>query len=110
MNSPNVKTELKSILQRHEGRQQAITSRGLSTLTGYPDRRVRLVIEELITEGLPVASITEAPAGYFVATSVEEVKECTETLKSRAVHIFRRRQKLIRNVTNIKPLVQGRLM
>ena len=47
----DLKQQLKGILERHEGRARAITSRELSQLTGEPDRKVRLVIRELISEG-----------------------------------------------------------
>ena len=58
----NLKPRLKHILERHEGRLQAITSRELSQITGEPDRKVRLVIRELISEGI-IPMPTEQPIG-----------------------------------------------
>jgi len=65
---------------------QAITARELSHLTGQPDRKIRLVIEELIEDGLLVVSATEGPAVYFIPISLEEAR-------SRAVEILLRRER-----------------
>jgi hypothetical protein len=112
MNNDDLKAHLKSILLRHEGRPRAITGRELAAIVGHrDDRRVRLVIRDLITDGLPVVSNTESPGGYFIPTSIEEAKHCTESLRSRSIEIFLRRKQLIRNTAlYLKPALQGKLL
>jgi hypothetical protein len=105
------KQQLKSILERHEGREMAISSRELSRLMGEEDRAIRLTIEDLIEEGLPVVSTTESPAGYFIPLSLDEAKEYTRSLRSRAVRIFLRSRKVKQNASlYLKPASQGRLL
>jgi len=90
---------------------QAITARELSYLTNHPDRKIRLVIEELIEDGLPVVSATESPAGYFIPISLEEARQYTQSLRSRAVEIFLRRKRVIKNTAlYLKPAEQARLI
>lgn len=106
-----MKTQLLNILQTHQGRENAITGKELARLFNQSDdRKIRLLIEDLIGEGYPILSSPTKPWGYFMATSIQEVKDCTEGLKSRAVQIFERRQRLIKNAEKIKPLVQGVLL
>ena len=107
----DTKRELKLILERHEGRDRAITSRELSQLVGIPDREIRLTIEELINDGLPVVSATEYPAGYFLPMTIEEAREYTQSLRSRSIQIFLRRRKVIKNTEEyLRPAVQGKLL
>jgi len=80
-------------------------------MLGEDDRAIRLAIEDLIDDGLPIVSATEPPAGYFVPLTLDEAREYTQSLRSRAVQIFLRRRKVIRNAAlYLKPAVQGRLM
>ncbi len=109
--SSRLKVGLRGILARHEGRAMAITAACLSESTGHPDRAVRLAIEELIDDGFPVVSTTDPPAGYFVPVSIDEARQYTQSLRSRAVMIFLRRRKVIRNTAMyLRPAVQERLL
>jgi len=111
MHNGNLKSHLKSILERHEGKARAITAGQLSAMSGAPDRSVRLAIRELIDEGMPIISSTEIPSGYFIPTSLEEAKHCTTSLRSRAIEIFLRRRQLIRNTAlYLKPASQEKLL
>ena len=112
MHNGNLKSHLKSILERHEGKARAITGRELAAIVGHrDDRSVRLAIRELISDGLPIISVTEHPGGYFIPTSLEEAKHCTVSLRSRAIEIFLRRRQLIRNTAlYLKPASQGKLL
>ena len=102
---------IKGILVRHEGRGRAITARELCGLVGLPDRQLRLYIDELIDEGLPVISATEQPAGYFIPLSLDEARQYTCSLRSRAIEIFLRRRKVMKNAAlYLKPASQGRLI
>ena len=105
------KTQIKEILQRHEGRDRAITARGLSDITGQPDRRVRLVIRELIKEGMPILSSTESPAGYFLPSNWHELNECAASLRGRLIEDAKRRRDLLRaGALYLKPAEQRKLL
>lgn len=111
MTDYDLKSQLKRILQRHEGRGQAITARELAAVTGYDERRVRLVIRELITDGLPVASSTESPAGYFMVATWEEAHRYAESIKGRLIEDAIRRRDFRRSVAlYLKPAEQRRLL
>jgi len=77
---------------RH-GRQNAITGKELASRLGErDDRRVRLVIRDLIAAGHPIASAVNKPYGYFIANSPDEVTEYMNVLRSRLVEdAYRRR-------------------
>jgi len=63
----NIKPRLKGMLQSHQGRARAITRREIKNTLGYQnDRKLRLIIAELRSEGLPILFSTQKPAGYFV--------------------------------------------
>ena len=105
------KLRVLKILQNHHGRANPITGRELALLLDQnDDRKIRMLIEELIDDGYPIVSSTQVPCGYFIAVTIQEVKNCTESLKSRAVSIFVRRQKLIRNAVKIQKDKQGVLV
>jgi hypothetical protein len=71
-----LKSELRLILSKHEGRRQAITSRELSGITGADDRRIRLTIRELRADGFPVLSSSFSPAGFYLPLSWKELEDC----------------------------------
>lgn len=87
---PDLKQQVKGILTRHVGRHHAITARELAGITAQPERRVRLIIRELISGGLPIMSSTEGPAGYFLPCNWHEVTECTASLKGRLIEDAKR--------------------
>ena len=103
-----MKYRLLEILKEHQGRNNPITGKELARLFNQnDDRKIRLLIEELIDDGYPIVGATQSPCGYFIAVNIQEVKECTESLKSRAVQIFTRRQKLLRNMLKFQKEKQG---
>ena len=106
----NLKNQVRNILSRHEGRGMAITARELAAVTNEPERRVRLIIRELIGEGLPVASTTEAPAGYFIASTWREAEEYALSIRSRLIEDALRRRDFRRAAAHhLTPARQGRL-
>lgn len=110
-NKAELKTELRHILERHIGRDSAITGESLARMVGQRNRQVRQVLEDLIDDGLPVLSTSEPPAGYFIAESLSEAREYTESLRSRALVLFLRRRKVIKNTAlYLGPASQGRLL
>lgn len=105
-----LKQQLRCILERHEGRSMAITSQALAKITGQHERLIRLVIRELIKEGLPVASSTEPPAGYFLVAAMKEAEEYADSVKSRLIEDAKRRRDFRHAAAMfLKPAEQGKL-
>lgn len=111
MIATDLKTELRHILERHQGRHRAITGLELAKMLGQrDDRKIRLIILELIENGLPVASTTKQPAGYFIPISYQEAREYEATLKSRLINDALRRRDFRRAADcHLRPVEQGRL-
>lgn len=107
-----MKTQIKDILQDHKGRANTITGKELASVFGMKsDRPIRLIIRELISEGMPIASTTEAPAGYFLAVSYAEARDYAESVKSRLINDAIRRRDFNRAADmQLQQLVQGRLV
>ena len=98
MNESELMSCLKKVIERHIGRDSAITAGAMSEMFGYQDDRpIRLAIEKLIDDDFPVCSVTEEPAGYFFPSGVEEAKTYTVSRRRRALRIFHRRRHIIRN-------------
>ena len=86
-----LKIEVRHLLRY--GKENVRTGAALAKILGLKDDRpVRLVIRELIADGVPIASSVTPPLGYFIATSVEEAAHYMKVLKSRLVNdAYRRR-------------------
>ena len=112
MKNGDLKSRLKTLLLKHEGKARAITGRELATIVGHrDDRQVRMVIRELITDGLPVASSTEFPAGYFIVATRQEVEEYAASIRSRLIEDAIRRRDFRRAANmHLAPAQQGRLI
>ena len=112
MNNGDLKLCLKGVLLRHEGRNRAITGRELATIVGHrDDRQVRMAIRELITGGLPVASSTEAPAGYFLVATRQEAEEYALSIRRRLIEDALRRRDFRRAADMyLTPAKQGKLL
>lgn len=79
-----LKQEVRSLLRT--GKDNARTGKVLANLLGFNnDRLVRLVVRELIAEGLPVASSVTPPLGFFIASSLDEARDYMRVLKGRLV-------------------------
>ena len=91
------KSQVKSILQNHTGKDEAITSSkildkiGLADENGNPN--IRSIITELIQDGEPIAASTK---GYYYIDSQQELDEYKQTLHERKAGI----QARIDNVEN----------
>ena len=107
-----MKAELKHILEGHHGRRSAITGRELARRFGQrDDRKIRLIIRELIAEGLPVASSTEPPAGYFLVETWQEVEEYAQSVRDRLINDALRRRDFRKAAAHyLLPAEQGRLI
>lgn len=96
-----MKNRLLNILQQHQGRENAITGKELARLFNQPnDRKIRLLIRELIAEGVPVASATEAPAGYFIARTFKEAEDYRQQVKGRLIEDCKRIRDFRRAASN----------
>lgn len=86
-----LKGEVRMLL-RH-GKGGARTGKEFARILGYGnDRLIRHVIRELIADGMPIASSVTPPHGYFIVSTIEEVNDYLQTLKSRLVEdAYRRR-------------------
>lgn len=108
---PTLKAQLKAIFRRHEGHDRAITSQMLTRLTGASDRRIRQTILELIKGGLPIASSTRPPYGYFLTATWREAEDYEESVKSRLIEdAKRRRDYRIAAARHLTPAKQGALL
>ena len=88
-----LKAQLKEILERHEGRDRAITAKTLCHIFKLKDDRpIRLAIREFIADGMPIASSTEKPAGYFLVTTRQEANEYAQSIKGRLIEDAIRRR------------------
>ena len=111
MTAQDIKTELKSILARHHGRSLAITARELAQAVDCDERRVRLIIRELIADGLPVASSTENPPGYFLVANREEARQYAQSIRGRLIEDALRRRDFRRAADRwLTPAEQGKLI
>jgi biotin operon repressor len=106
---PDLKGELRLILSQHRGHARAIPGRELARMLGYrDDRQIRLVIRELIRDGLPVAS---SGKGYFLPESLKEADEYADSLKGRLIEDAYRRRDFKRSVGKyFEKVAQGRLL
>jgi hypothetical protein len=84
--------EVLALLSRHVGREAGISVRDIVTrITGihYPDehleRRVRRMVADLRGED-GIAICAHPRDGYYLAATAEELDECCQFLRARAMH------------------------
>lgn len=94
----DLKRELRHILERHVGRNHPIDKARLARTVGQNERQVRLVILDLIEDGMPIVSTSDQPAGYFLATNHKEAEEYTLSLQTRIEHLSHRRKTVLINI------------
>ena len=83
---------LKEILRIHRGRSRAITAKRIAELVDAEERFVRVKIRSLISEGWPIASVTEKLAGYFLVETIEEANNYAQNLRNRLIEDALRRR------------------
>ena len=98
------------VLSRHTGRANAIKSNMIAQIVEAPERAVRLAIREIIRNGTPVLSATEAPAGYFIGQTWTEVMRYAKALKARGIEDIIRRRDIIRAARSTVPPEQLELI
>jgi len=88
---PDESKRVLSILERHRGQRQAVTSRSMSRALGMSTRKVRAVIAGLVEAGTLIgASVEGVKGGYYMITSLEELEATRAVLRSRASEIYAR--------------------
>ncbi len=100
------------ILRDHYGRSKAIKGKEIARLLGFrDDRQVRQAIRELIARGIPIASVTESPAGYFLIEEPAEALDYQQALRSRLIEDALRLRDFKKGVAHyLGRGVQGRLV
>lgn len=95
MNNNDIKLRLKGILSNRQGRARAITRRELRDYLGYQnDRKLRLIIAELRSEGIPILFATNKPAGYYVPATWEELRTGLDSFRSYIVDLCVQRARI----------------
>ena len=70
------------------GADQAIRKRELARLMQISERELRFCVNELIAQGVPVASSSDCKkGGYFIASTLEEAEGAIMELHSRMVKL-----------------------
>lgn len=86
-----LRAEVMRILERHHGKENAITGKALALALRMPDdRKIRVTIDELIEEGVAIAASVSQPAGFFIVRTEHEAHEYIGVLKRRRDEIQHR--------------------
>ena len=92
------------------GRRNATRGKELAKLFGYgEDRYIRVMIDELIEEGMPIAAAVSEPMGYFICETDNEVAEYIRVLKNRRKEIDVRLAAFEKAAANFTPPEQGEM-
>jgi len=68
------------------GRERAITGKQIADIMGSPnDRNIRIIIGKHIEEGIPIASATKPPVGFYIADTEGDALEYANNLHARLV-------------------------
>ena len=93
-----------------KGRSNAIRGKDLAHQLGErDDRKIRLVIRELISEGVPVASAVSEPMGFYIVANEYEAADYIRVLKERIKEDSARLQDFEKAVSNLNIPEQGAL-
>ena len=83
--------EVKHVLRRHQGKEQAIRVDVLAAIVKMPSVKVRETVRELIvTHGIPIGSSVAQPAGYYWIVDREETEENYQKLRHRGISVLQR--------------------
>ena len=74
------------LLQLGHGKSQAVRGSTIAQRLNFKDdRQVRIAIREMIAEGVPIASTTHPPYGYFIIQGKEEAEEYIGVTRHRII-------------------------
>lgn len=102
----------KAVLERlKRGRRNALRGKELARELRQPDdRKIRLVIRELISEGVPVASAVSEPMGFYIVANEHEAADYIRVLKERIREDTARLQDFEKAVSDFSVPEQGTLL
>jgi hypothetical protein len=73
-----------AILEQHRGKRSAIKGADLAReLKQRDDRLIRMVIRDLIAQGVPVSSSVSEPMGFYLVVTPREAEEYIAVLEAR---------------------------
>lgn len=78
------KHQLLSLLSDRPGKRNGIGVRDLAWHLRTTERHVRALVTELREDGVAVAA--HPGTGYYIAETADELEECCQFLRSRALH------------------------
>lgn len=74
-----------------KGKQNAVRGKDLAIkFRLMDDRKIRVIIDALIEEGVKIAASVSEPTGYFIVNTPEEAAEYIRVLESRSREINKR--------------------
>lgn len=80
-----------ALVWRHKGRANPLPIARLRELTGYTERQIKGVIEQLIvTHRMQIGARREDPAGYFMIQNAEDLDAAVRPYKSQILAMVRR--------------------
>ena len=82
--TPGQKDTVLAALSRHQGKASGVSVAELAAQCDLSERQVRKAVSELREEGMAICATPET--GYFVAITSDELEECCQFLRSRAMH------------------------
>jgi hypothetical protein len=93
--SPNTPTPeeilLGGLIWRHTGRANPISIAKLHEMTGYSERQIKGIVEQLVvTHHLQIGAKREEPAGYFVIQDVADREAAVGPYRSQILSMWRR--------------------
>lgn len=78
-----------------QGAKSARTGKELAQLLNCTTRDIAHAIENERRKGMPICASCEAPKGYYIAETEEELAGYCESLRHRAGEIFKTRRALL---------------
>lgn len=92
------------------GRRNAVRGKDLAYELRQPDdRKIRLIIRELISEGVPIASAVSEPMGFYIVANEHEAADYIRVLKERIKEDTARLHDFEKAVSHLNVPEQGSL-
>lgn len=80
-----------SLIWKHRGRSNPISIARLRELTGYGERQIKGLVEQLvITHRMRIGGSRQEPAGYFIVQDAADLAAAVEPYKSQILSMLRR--------------------
>ncbi len=86
---------LASLIWRHRGKDNPISIARLRELTGYTERQIKDLVEQLVvTHGMRIGGRRGEPGGYFVIETAEDQAAAVRPYKLQILAMWKRLRKL----------------